>query len=62
VSSPAIQFKGSGWYITDYARKVSSPDGAKAESSSDGAEKSEKPAAEKTTKTKKSKEKAGASK
>src|SRR5436190_18397548 len=20
-SSPAIQFKGSGWYITDYARK-----------------------------------------
>ena len=22
-SSPAIQFKGSGWYITDYARKPS---------------------------------------
>jgi len=22
-SSPAIQFKGSGWYITDYARKGS---------------------------------------
>ena len=21
VSPPAIQFKGSGWYITDYARK-----------------------------------------
>jgi putative FmdB family regulatory protein len=21
VSAPAIQFKGSGWYITDYARK-----------------------------------------
>lgn len=21
VSSPAIQFKGSGWYITDYAHK-----------------------------------------
>jgi putative FmdB family regulatory protein len=21
VSSPAIQFKGTGWYITDYARK-----------------------------------------
>jgi putative FmdB family regulatory protein len=21
VSSPAIQFKGSGWYITDYAKK-----------------------------------------
>jgi putative FmdB family regulatory protein len=21
ISSPAIQFKGSGWYITDYAKK-----------------------------------------
>jgi putative FmdB family regulatory protein len=28
LSSPAIQFKGSGWYITDYARKGGS-DGAK---------------------------------
>jgi putative FmdB family regulatory protein len=28
LSSPAIQFKGSGWYVTDYARK--SGDGAKA--------------------------------
>jgi putative FmdB family regulatory protein len=26
ISSPAIQFKGSGWYITDYARKGSSSD------------------------------------
>jgi putative FmdB family regulatory protein len=24
MSSPAIQFKGSGWYITDYARKAKS--------------------------------------
>jgi len=33
LSSPAIQFKGAGWYITDYARK-----GGKAESSKgDGA-------------------------
>ena len=23
MSSPAIQFKGSGWYITDYAKKDS---------------------------------------
>ena len=34
VSSPAIQFKGTGWYITDYARKggeakSGSKDGAK---------------------------------
>ena len=27
ISSPAIQFKGSGWYITDYAKKKSSSDG-----------------------------------
>jgi putative FmdB family regulatory protein len=31
LSSPAIQFKGSGWYITDYARKGG--DAASAESS-----------------------------
>jgi putative FmdB family regulatory protein len=28
LSAPAIQFKGSGWYVTDYARK-SSGDGKK---------------------------------
>ncbi|MEP6916650.1 MAG: FmdB family zinc ribbon protein [Acidobacteriota bacterium] len=26
-SSPAIQFKGSGWYITDYAKKSSTEAG-----------------------------------
>jgi putative FmdB family regulatory protein len=25
MSSPAIQFKGTGWYITDYAKKDSAP-------------------------------------
>ncbi|RPJ00117.1 MAG: zinc ribbon domain-containing protein [Candidatus Aminicenantes bacterium] len=30
ISSPAIQFKGSGWYVTDYAKKSSTPAGAKA--------------------------------
>jgi putative FmdB family regulatory protein len=30
VSSPAIQFKGSGWYITDYAKKgMTAADGSK---------------------------------
>ncbi len=24
LSAPAVQFKGSGWYVTDYARKGSS--------------------------------------
>jgi putative FmdB family regulatory protein len=24
ISAPAVQFKGSGWYVTDYAKKTSS--------------------------------------
>jgi putative FmdB family regulatory protein len=32
-SSPAIQFKGSGWYITDYAKKDQKP-GQKADDTS----------------------------
>lgn len=26
LSAPAVQFKGSGWYVTDYAGKGKSPD------------------------------------
>jgi putative FmdB family regulatory protein len=33
LSSPAIQFKGTGWYVTDYARKGTSA-GSKSESGS----------------------------
>lgn len=37
VSSPAIQFKGSGWYVTDYARKTSTDSGkTNSDSSSSG--------------------------
>jgi putative FmdB family regulatory protein len=36
LSSPAIQFKGSGWYITDYARKGPSGDGGKTGTSEAG--------------------------
>ena len=25
ITAPAVQFKGSGWYVTDYARKGSAP-------------------------------------
>jgi len=35
MSSPAIQFKGSGWYITDYAKKDSTS-ATKAGSAKDG--------------------------
>jgi putative FmdB family regulatory protein len=33
ISAPAVQFKGSGWYVTDYAKKSSSP-GSSGDSSS----------------------------
>lgn len=35
VSSPAIQFKGTGWYITDYSQKGKSESGSTAKSKSD---------------------------
>jgi putative FmdB family regulatory protein len=41
LSSPAIQFKGSGWYITDYAKKGGSVDSGKSASSSKSDETSE---------------------
>jgi putative FmdB family regulatory protein len=45
LSSPAIQFKGTGFYITDYPKKSSSDaekgDGAKPESKSSDAKSSE---------------------
>ena len=36
LSSPAIQFKGSGWYVTDYARKPSAASAAGSTSSGNG--------------------------
>ena len=36
ISPPAIQFKGEGWYITDYARKGSVAEKVERELSSDG--------------------------
>jgi putative FmdB family regulatory protein len=41
ISAPAVQFKGQGWYVTDYARKGAgtseSGEGAKDHASSDRA-------------------------
>jgi putative FmdB family regulatory protein len=31
IAAPAIQFKGAGWYVTDYAGKKSGGDGEKTE-------------------------------
>jgi putative FmdB family regulatory protein len=34
VSAPAVQFKGSGWYVNDYAKKSSASSSANGESGS----------------------------
>ena len=57
LSSPAIQFKGTGWYITDYAKSGKSESGtadaAKSESAEKSGEKSsEAPKTETKTETK----------
>ncbi|HUI53802.1 MAG TPA: FmdB family zinc ribbon protein [Bryobacteraceae bacterium] len=53
LSAPALQFKGTGWYVTDYARNGRSPSNG-----SNGSEsKSDK--SEKKTETPKSESKAG---
>ena len=36
LSSPAIQFKGSGFYITDYAKKSTSEAGGKSSGAGEG--------------------------
>ena len=33
LSAPAVQFKGSGWYVTDYAKKPGGGSAAKSEAS-----------------------------
>jgi putative FmdB family regulatory protein len=45
LSSPAIQFKGSGWYITDYARKSGEKSASPGGPSSDSSKPSSSPAA-----------------
>jgi putative FmdB family regulatory protein len=41
LSSPAIQFKGSGWYITDYAKKSSGDGGSTGSAGTTGEKKTE---------------------
>ena len=36
ISSPAIQFKGTGWYVTDYARKSSASSSSHSSDPSNG--------------------------
>jgi len=42
LSSPAIQFKGAGWYVTDYARKSTGASGTSDTDSAPATEKKDK--------------------
>lgn len=46
ISAPAVQFKGSGWYVTDYAKKSQAP----ASDSAKESKKDEKPKSDATGK------------
>jgi putative FmdB family regulatory protein len=46
LSPPAVQFKGSGWYVTDYAKKSAAPASSEASSAKPESKKEEKPKAE----------------
>jgi putative FmdB family regulatory protein len=48
VSAPAIQFKGSGWYATDYAKKSSSKESSASGNGSASASSSESKSESKT--------------
>ena len=41
ICAPAVQFKGSGWYVTDYAKKPSAGSTSKAEAESKADSKSD---------------------
>jgi putative FmdB family regulatory protein len=36
ISAPALQFKGSGWYVTDYAKKSAGSAGSSSSASPEG--------------------------
>ena len=59
VSAPAVQFKGSGWYVTDYAKKSSAPatsgDGNSASKKDDKSKSGDKPKSEEKSKSETSK-------
>ncbi|HSY90212.1 MAG TPA: zinc ribbon domain-containing protein [Candidatus Binatus sp.] len=56
ISAPAVQFKGSGWYVTDYAKKSSSPGSSGNSDSSSKEKKDDKPKSENSSKDSSAKE------
>jgi putative FmdB family regulatory protein len=59
VSSPAIQFKGTGWYITDYAKKSSTGTDTKTGESKESGESNKSKESKESTESKESKESKG---
>lgn len=49
-SAPAVQFKGTGWYVTDYGRGNGNGNGLHSESKSEAAAASDKSSSESTAK------------
>src|SRR5579872_752485 len=56
ISAPAVQFKGSGWYVTDYAKKSSSQGSTSSGDSGSKEKKDEKPKSDSSSKDGSSKE------
>ena len=59
MSSPAIQFKGTGWYITDYAKKGSAGTDTKTGESKESGDSKESKESAKSKESKESKESKG---
>ena len=53
ISAPAIQFKGSGWYVTDYAGKATKGESSESEAKTDKSEKPDKKATKESSPAKK---------
>ena len=58
ISAPAGQFKGSGWYVTDYPKKTSAASSSNGDSAS---KKEDKPKADDSQKSESSKKSEGSS-
>jgi len=54
ISAPAIQFKGSGWYVTDYAGKATKGEKSESEAKTEKSEKSDKKSTKESSPAKKS--------
>jgi len=57
LSAPAVQFKGSGWYVTDYAKKSASASSASSSESETAGKEAAKDAGKEASKETKKEEK-----